>query len=505
MMNESNVGTMIAEKYRLESMVRESAHGDLYYARHEITGERLLLSVLPQAVAIDERWSRPFLDAAKAVAGVDAATVLKVVDLGTDRSGAAFVAYEGFAGVPLTEKITDIGKTDERRAVRIALQIADAVAAANDNMLVHGRLSPDHVLIADESGREQVKVVGFSADKFESSRGADARYLAPELKNEYPAVSDSSDTFSIGALLYEMLTGTTPFDGNVIDDEAAPLNIFRADIDTKLEPIVMTAIASDPEQRYPSAAALAQDLRLYLGESADKAVAASAGAGSGDIWKTAFLVLAGMLVLGGGFIYATYYRGTDPTIELVADEGSLPVQPIGPATGAQEESLSQLPALTDAELLAATTATMELPPGTLPGGDGYNPWANGGAPPPGAPPSGSQIPPYYIPPGQTVTIDPAGGSQFMPNESGVILVPVPANTPQRTLSNQRPTEDDEPTESTAPAANTSTPRAAPTPKPLATPPPRNPRPAADAQATPQPRTTRRGNQRQNQPPGDDMD
>jgi len=72
----------------------------------------------------------------------------------------------------------------------------------------------------------------------------------------------------------------------------------------------------------------------------------------------------------------------------------------------------------DANSLANSNVSM---PGTMPGGDGYNPWANGGAPPPGGP--------GYVPPGgQVVTIDPATGSPFMPNDSGVILVPVPANS-----------------------------------------------------------------------------
>lgn len=514
MMNDSQIGTTIAEKYRLKNLVREASRGDLYVAEHEITGESVMLLLLPQAVAIDERWSRPFIDSAKSAANLTAPSVLRIVDLGIDRSGAAYVAFEAFDGTPLYESISDIGRTDEKRAARIGLQIADAVAAANEQGLIHGCLSPDQILIADYAGRETIKVFGFSNDKFESSRGADAKYIAPELNNEFPAVSETSDVFSIGAIVYEMLTGSKPTvvaNGTADVDGVTPVKVIRPDIDARLEPIVMTAVARDPEQRYPSAAALAKDLRLYLGESSDARSAAAAAGSFSNTLKTAAIVLAGVILLGGGIIYATYYRGTDPTVELVADEGSLPVQPIGPATGAQEESLSQLPALTDAELLAATTATMELPPGTLPGGDGYNAWANGGAPPPGAPP-GQQVPQYFPPAGQMVTIDPAGGSQFMPQEGGVVLVPVPANTPQRPATNQRPATGDEQPTAETPAANTAAPpRVAATPKPLATPPPRNQRPpttdqpATESQPATQPRTNRRGNQRQTQQPESDRE
>ena len=144
--------------------------------------------------------------------------------------------------------------------------------------------------------------------------------------------------------------------------------------------------------------------------------------------------LAGISVLAAALIYFTTVRKTDPTAVTQLDPDSLPVQPIGPATGAQEESLAKLPEMTDAEIMAAQAGTMDVPPGTLPGGDGYNAWQNGGAPPIGAPQPGTGgvpatgLPQQYAPPGgQVVTIDPNGGSQFMPQEGGIILVPVPTN------------------------------------------------------------------------------
>src|SRR5207237_1216672 len=137
-------------------------------------------------------------------------------------------------------------------------------------------------------------------------------------------------------------------------------------------------------------------------------------------------------VLATALIYATYTRRTDPTAKLESDPGSLPVQPIGPATGAQEESLAKLPEMTEAEIMAAqnTNAIAPNPADSLPGGDGYNAWATGGTPPSGAPPA------QYVPPGgQTMTVNPGGGSQFMPSDivppgcsmlpSGVILCPQP--------------------------------------------------------------------------------
>ncbi|MGB5015161.1 MAG: hypothetical protein WBO68_14155, partial [Pyrinomonadaceae bacterium] len=168
-------------------------------------------------------------------------------------------------------------------------------------------------------------------------------------------------------------------------------------------------------------------------------------------------------------IYFTMGKKTDPTTAaLTIDANSLPVQPINPATGAQEDGLMKMIGDTDASLMLNANSEM-IPPGTLPGGDGYNPWANGGAPPIGAPPIGAPQPQMIPQGGQVVTIDPNSPSQFMPNEGGIILVPIPANT----------TPDVKPTPTPRSTAGNTTVQQAPTttatPKPMATPPPKTPK------------------------------
>ena len=112
---------------------------------------------------------------------------------------------------------------------------------------------------------------------------------------------------------------------------------------------------------------------------------------SNNIWKTAFVVLAGISLLAIGMIYATSVKQTNPTTQLQTDANGQPVQPINPATGLDEQSLSNL-ATMPAEIIGNSNM-MSQPPGTIPGGDGYNPWGASG-PPPGAPPytsAGRQI------------------------------------------------------------------------------------------------------------------
>jgi hypothetical protein len=132
----------------------------------------------------------------------------------------------------------------------------------------------------------------------------------------------------------------------------APLSAFRQDLHPDIEPIVLTAIAADPNHRYQTAEAFSEDLELLLSAVDGKLSSKAAAAGGRSVWQTAFVVVAGISLLAVALIYATSVRQTDPTAQLqAADVGSLPVQPIGPATGAQEESLARMPALTDAEIM----------------------------------------------------------------------------------------------------------------------------------------------------------
>jgi len=192
-----------------------------------------------------------------------------------------------------------------------------------------------------------------------------------------------------------------------------------------------------------------------------------------DPWKTAFIVLVGVVLLSAVLIYSTSSRRTEPTTVLQADAYVQPVQPLNPASGVEEERLAAMPA--DAITSNSNLATQ---PGQVSGGDGYNAWANGGAPPPGAPRVG--------PGGGYVTV-PNTGSQFMPPEcimqpSGIYLCPVPANaavkpsptpkaTPQNANVQPSPAPGSTPKATPTPATTrpTPTPRTRPTAAPAKSP------------------------------------
>jgi hypothetical protein len=195
-----------------------------------------------------------------------------------------------------------------------------------------------------------------------------------------------------------------------------------------------------------------------------------------DPWKTAFIVLVGVVMLSAVLIYSTSSKRTEPTTVLQTDANGQPVQPLNPASGVEEERLAAMPpdAITSNSNLSATQ------PGQLPGGDGYDPWANGGKPPGGGP---------VVPGGGYVTV-PNSGSQFMPPDcilqpSGIYLCPVPTNA----NAAAKPTPKASP--QNANVQPTPTPATGASPKPTATPAAAKPSPTPRTKATPaKPNTTK---------------
>jgi serine/threonine protein kinase len=271
-----------------------------------------------------------------------------------------------------------------------------------------------------------------------------------------------------------MLAGEPPFDTTddaelsrlQTEEPPPPMSAFRKDLPAELETVIFKALAKDPEMRYQSAAEFANELTASVGLNSS-GLAAAAGR---DVWKTAFIVIVGIVLLSGVLIYATYTKQTDPSTQLQPDANGQPVQPLNPATGTQEESLASLPA-NSADVI--TNSNMAVPPGTLPGGDGYNAWANGGRPPAGAPPQT-----YIGPGGQVITIDPNNPSQFMPADGGVILVPVPANANTAKPAPSPKTPAANANTATQQGANTAVTKASPTPAAKASPTPASAKPAA---------------------------
>lgn len=475
-------GTVIAEKYRLDSLLRSGEVGDFYRGRHLFMDKPVTLKVLRPSLAVDQTIRDQFTAEAKSAAALSDPHILAPNDFGSNADGSCYVVYEGFEGDPLTSSVGIGGQFSVERAATIARQIAQALDTAHENGFIHGELTPDSILVSNSSDAAMVKVFDLEpvSDRIdgrsEERSPLSVAYLAPENFSGLKNIDGRSDIYSLGIILYQMLAGEVPLKGETptdvmlqhAEEEPPPMSEYRRDVPSGLEAAIKKALAKDPDERFQTGLEFIEALDRNLVVDTDN---------SKRFWMTAAAVIVGIGILASALIYATSSKQTIPLTQLQPDAEGQPVQPINPATGAEEQTLVSMPGSIPGSM--SNSDILAQPPGTLPGGDNYNPWATG-VPPPGAPP------PSYIPPGGSqVYIDPNTGSPFMPNDTGVILVPVPANTntqpkpsptPRTPASNAntqtappanttvKPPATDKATTSTANTSGTSPAKPVPTPK-----------------------------------------
>jgi serine/threonine protein kinase len=416
--------------------------------------------------------------------------ILSVNDFGTDANGTVFIIFEDAVGETVKEKIKNDGAFSVERAVKIARQIASALSAAHTKGVIHKHLTGEKILLAETAnGAETVKVLDFGAVKPEDDgmfaeefSRSDLEYNAPEQISQTFEPDERSDIYSLGVIFYEMLTGEVPFTAETSEEllkkqaenPPPPFSAFRDDLPEGLELVVLRALANNPDMRYQNANAFVEDLNLIVKDSDNSQLTAQAKAGAAtannNLWKTAFVVLAGISLLAVGMIYATYTKQTDPITQMQTDAEGIPVQPLNPATGINEQNMLYTSDGTMPEIIGNPNMMMTDP---VPGGDGFDPWARGGAPPPGAP---------NYPTGQVITIPGDGsGSQFMPDSSGgIILIPVPVNANTSVKPSPTPKDDKTPL-----PANTQTPTD-PKETPSDTKPEAKPSPTAKPEVKPSP-------------------
>lgn len=435
-------GKTLANKYRIEKEWRESGLGKVYHATHVLMDKPVAVKILSPALSVDVNIANRFSAEARTVSNLSHSNILNVTDFGSTANGTVFIVFEDAEGETIRESLNSESKFSVEKSIKVARQVTSALSASHEKGIIHKHLSSDLVLLAANSnGKDSVKVLDFGAVKPEDdgmfaqelTRNA-LKYWAPEQISLNLEPDERSDIYSLGVILYEMLAGEVPFSAETgeellemqSENPPTPLSAFRNDVPDGLEPIILRALASNPDMRYQKAAALGEDLGRFLVSLDDSEFSAAANSASErslnhNIWKTAFVVLAGVSLLAAGMIYATYTNRTEPATQLQTDAGGLPVQPLNPATGITEQNLVYSGDGTMPEIVGNSQYPMS---DVLPGGDGMNVWGKyGGAPPPGAP---------TYPGGQVITIPGDGsGSQFMPgldSSGGIILIPVPVNS-----------------------------------------------------------------------------
>jgi serine/threonine protein kinase len=483
-MADQFIGEVLADKYRIDSVIRDGSLGKLYRGTHVLMDKPVAVKILAPALAVDEEIVRQFSSEVRTLSRLSHPNIPSVTDFAQDKNGAVFIVTEQGDGETLKNAIRREGQFSPERANRITQQIASAISAANANGVLHEHLTSENVFLSKTAdGADFVKVLDFGAVQTDDHAVFDnvktVEYLSPERCSDAADVDSRSDIYSLGVILYEMLAGEVPFTGENATDvmlkhaQEPPLllSAFRSDLPNEIEMIVQRALAKVPENRYQSA----NDLADALNRATVFATRVPTGATplaadttpQNNLWKTAFIVLAGIAVLSGFFIYMTQVKQTNPTTTLETDANGSPVQPVNPPTGATEQSLSNMGAYNPLQDANVNTMMQTDP---VPGGDGYDPWARGGRPPVGAPPQ-------YIPPtGQYYDGNVNATSPFMDDGNTYVLVPKNTNAnvntqPKTKTTPTQPANTQSPPANTKPAANTTTTEPKTTPPPKQTPKP----------------------------------
>jgi serine/threonine-protein kinase len=281
-------GRVLGGRYRLEGEIARGGMGTVWEATDPLLARQVAVKTLDPALATDEALRTRFRREAVTAAAVTHPNIVATYDTGDDE-GTAYIVMELVHGATLRALIDTEGRLPVAQAAQIAHQVADALSVAHARGLVHRDVKPGNVLVQPDG---RVKVTDFGIAK--ATGGGDeltksgmvvgtARYLAPE-QVDGRTVDDRADVYSLGLVLYEMLCGKAPFAADTdiatavarLTTPAPSVVACRPDLPPALAHVVERALARDPGDRWPSAAALRDALTPFCGEagSFDSAITA---------------------------------------------------------------------------------------------------------------------------------------------------------------------------------------------------------------------------------------
>ncbi|MGE0321676.1 MAG: protein kinase [Polyangiaceae bacterium] len=281
---QSLIGSIVAERYRIIKLLGEGGMGAVYLAEHVHMKKPFAVKVLHRELtAISEVVAR-FEREAVAAGLIDHPNVAKATDFGRLVDGSFFLVLEYVEGQSLSKALERYRPFPQERALIVARQIVDALAAAHAAGIVHRDLKPDNVMLIDRgTGIDSVKVLDFGIAKLDTGKGGPAltqlgtvfgtpQYMAPE-QAAGQTVDRRADLYTVGMMLYEMLSGTLPFDGDEIGAILAKQitvvpDPLPAHIDPQLRALVVRQLEKNADDRLQTAEDFLAEIDSILGRLA---------------------------------------------------------------------------------------------------------------------------------------------------------------------------------------------------------------------------------------------
>ncbi len=281
-------GTIIGGRYVVQREIGRGGFGCVFRARHTGTGQDVALKVISHVESLEDVIIRRFFQEARVTSGLKHPNTIRVFDFGQDDSGLIYLAMELLIGRTLKQEIkkraAEKRPFTEHQAVRIGVGVARSLAEAHGAGLVHRDLKPDNIFLQEVEDEEPtIKVLDFGIVKLANSTltmGSDSgvpgtpAYMSPEQVNK-EELDGRSDLYSLGVILYQLLSGRVPFPGNnvvkilyqhVHDPPEDLRHLARSPISDRFAEIVHDCLAKDPELRPRDARTMRRMLEGYTAD-----------------------------------------------------------------------------------------------------------------------------------------------------------------------------------------------------------------------------------------------
>ncbi|HEV8683598.1 MAG TPA: protein kinase [Actinomycetota bacterium] len=273
-MDADAVPEVLADRYEIDSVLGEGGMAKVFRGTDNVLGRTVAVKVLGSQFARDETSVTRFRREAQSAASLNHPNVVSVYDTGSD-DGVHWIVMEYLEGRTLKEVIQEEGPLEPQRAAMIARDVALALATAHEKGLVHRDVKPANIMITPSG---ETKVMDFGIARAVTSTGdptltrtgfvmGTAAYLSPEQAEGKP-VDARSDIYSLGCVVYQMLTARPPFDGDSpvvvagkhLSEEPEPISRINPLVPREVEAVVARAMRKNPEERYQEAREMAGDL-----------------------------------------------------------------------------------------------------------------------------------------------------------------------------------------------------------------------------------------------------